>query len=233
MLYVYFGNDAPRVRQKAFSFIHTLTKGEVIATHITHENYEQGMITDFAEGSSLFGGRHVVVIDTVSEDVLVFEQVLELLPLMEDSVNHFVLIEGTLRAPDKKKIHAHTKKVEEITGEAKEKFNAFLLTDAFLRKDKKSLWLLLMEAWSAGVSNEEIIGILFWQVKILRLVEKTESAEEAGQKPFVYSKAKRALSSFKKGELDACSRNLLSIYHDGHQGKVDTSRALEKWTLSI
>jgi len=233
MLYLYYGNDASKVRHKAFQFIETLTQGQFLATHVTKDNYVPGMILDYAEGASLFGNTEVIVIDTVSEDDAVFEQVLEFLPIMADSANHFILVEGVLKAPEKKKIQSHTTSVEEITGEAKDKFNTFLLTDAYLRRDKKSLWLLLMEAWKRGVSNEEIIGILFWQVKILRLVEKTKSADEARQKPFVYDKAKRALAQFKKGEIEEHSRALLSIYHDGHQGKVDTARALEKWTLSI
>ncbi len=233
MLYVYFGNDAPKVRHKAFQFIETLTKGETLATQVTIENYAEGMILEYAEGASLFGSTEVVVIDTVSEDDVIFEQVLELLPVMAQSANHFVLVERTLTAPIKKKIQTHASAIEEIVGETKEKFNTFLLTDAYLRKDKKSLWLLLMEAWKAGEKNEAIIGILFWQVKMLRLVSKTKSAEEAGQKPFVYSKAKRALSQFKEGEPETHSQQLLSIYHDGHQGKVDTALALEKWVLSI
>ena len=233
MLYLYYGNDTPRVRQKAFSFAHTLTDGNTIGTQVTVQTYMQGVLADLAEGASLFGGSEVVIIDTVSEDEAVFAEVLDELEILGNSTHHFIMIEGTLRVPEKKKIQSHTKHIEEITGEAKEKFNAFLLTDAFLRRDKKALWLLLMEAWSNGVSNEEIIGILFWQVKILRLVERTKSPEEAGQKPFVYSKAKRALGSFKKGELDTLSQNLLSIYHEGHQGKVDTSLALEKWVLGL
>jgi hypothetical protein len=68
---------------------------------------------------------------------------------------------------------------------------------------------------------------------MLRLAERTKSAEEAGQKPFVYSKAKRALSAFKEGELDSISRDLLSIYHDGHLGKRDIDLALERWVLTL
>jgi len=233
MIYLYYGNDAPKVRHKAFRFIETLIEGETLATHVTTENYTPGVFIDYAESASLFGGTEVIVIDTLSEDDTVFAQMLEFLPLMAESANHFVLIESTLRAPEKKKIQTHTKIIEEVTGETKEKFNTFLLTDAYLRKDKKSLWLLLMEAWKAGESNEAIIGILFWQIKTLRLVSKTKSAEDAGVKPFVYSKAKRALGQFTQDDLENHSRSLLAIYHEGHQGKIDTTLALEKWVLSI
>ena len=191
------------------------------------------MIADVAEGVSLFGKGQIFIVDTLSDDQNAFASLLGHLESMQSSPHHFVMIERTLNAVDKKKIAKHATSCEEITAEKKERFNAFLLTEALLRKDKKSLWLLLTEAWKEGLSNEEIIGILFWQVKIVRLAEKTKSAEEADQKPIVYSKAKRALSVFKKGEADQISRELLALYHEGHAGKVDTSVALEQWVLKL
>ncbi len=233
MLYVYYGSDISLVREKAFSFLHTLMKEDTSVTYITPDIYEEGMIIDSAEAVSLFGGEHVFVIDTPSEKPEVFSSVLEKLALMRDSVNHFILIEGALLAAPKKKLEVGASSIEEFVKEKTTKFNAFSLTDAFTRRDKKSLWLLLTEAWSEGLSNEEIVGILFWQVKILRLVERTKSADEAGQKPFVYQKAKQALRNFKQGELDRLSQELVTIYHEGHGGKRDMTTALEGWVLSL
>lgn len=233
MLSVFFGNDVVRVREKAFAFVRTLATDDTLVTHITPERYEEGMISDLAQGSSLFSSTQVCVIDTLSEDEETFEKVFAQLEMMKDSQNHFVIIETTLNASNKKKIQEYAEKSEEIAGEKIEKFNAFSLTDAFLRRDKKSLWILLIEAWKNGLKNEEIIGVLMWQVKVLRLVERTKSAEEAGQKEFVYNKAKRALRFFKKGEMDEISRRLLTIYHDGHLGRHDTARALEQWALTL
>lgn len=233
MLYVYFGNDATVVRQKAFVFLESLGDVGGQVTRISSDGYVPGMLTELTQGTSLFGGSEVVVLDTLSEDVEVFAEVVQHLDAMGQSANHFVLIEGPLNAAIKKACTTCAKQIDEVKVEKKEKFNAFALTDAFLRRDKKSLWLLLMAAWKEGLSNEEIIGVLFWQIKTLRLVERTGSAEESGQKPFVYQKAKRALSGFKKGELDTFSQSLLRIYHDGHMGKVDIPLALEKWVLTI
>lgn len=232
MLSVFFGNDVIQVRQKAFAHLED-TAADALITHLTSDTYEKGIIVDLAEGVSLFGSEQVCVIDTSSDDAEVFESVLECVPLMAESPNHFMMIETTLTAPNKRKLQAHAETFTEISTDKKEKFNTFLLTDAFLRRDKKSLWLLLIEAWRNGSSNEEIIGILFWQIKILRLVERSKSAEESGQKPFVYSKAKKALQNFTEGELDTHSRTLLSIYHNGHLGKHDIALALEKWVLTI
>jgi DNA polymerase III delta subunit len=234
MLHVYYGNDVTRVRQKAFEFLQSVVEEDALVTKVTPESYGTGMLEELTAGTSLFGGTQVVLMDTLSEGGAdIFAEIIEGLEAMEASVNRFIMIEAALAAAEKKKVEAKATKAIEVTGEKKEKFNAFLMTDALLRKDKKSLWLLLQEAWKQGLSNEEIIGVLFWQIKTLRLVEKTKSAEEAGQKPFVYQKAKRALGSFKEGELDRLSEGLLVAYHDGHMGRVDTGLALEKWVLSL
>jgi len=49
----------------------------------------------------------------------------------------------------------------------------------------------------------------------------------------VYQKAKQSLQNFKEGELDELSKSIVSIYHDGHLGRVDLNIALEKWVLDI
>lgn len=234
MLHVFFGNDVVKVRDRAFKFLHTATGEDTLVTRVTPETFEVGMLRDLIGGTSLFGSSQTVVLDTLSEcGAEIFEDVIASLESMRDSENQFIVIEGPLTAPHKKRVEGKATETFEISGEKAEKFNTFLMTDALLRRDRKSLWLLLQEAWREGVSNEEIAGILFWQLKVLRLVLKTSSAEEAGQKPFVYGKAKRALGSFKEGELEKLSGDLLEVYHDGHLGKHDFGLALEKWTLTV
>lgn len=233
MIYVFFGKDSSGVREKALAFIQTLTTNESEVVKITDEGYREGMLADLAESVSLFGGVHVVLLDTPSSDAIFKEGVEDNMELLKDSPNHFVVVEGGLLAGPKKLYTKYAEHIEEIESAPAEKFNAFGITDAFCDRDKKRLWVLLMEEWGRGEANESIVGRLFWQIKILRLAERTSTAEEAGQSSYTYNKAKRALVKFKKGELDTISRNLLELYHAGHGGKVDMSVALEKWVLSI
>ncbi len=233
MLTAYFGTDTQSVRKKAFDFLHTLSGDEVEVSRITADTYQKGVIIDMAESVSLFGTGQVVVLDMLREHEFAFEEILQIIPTLAESPTHFILIEGKLGAPEKKKVSASASTVHEIESVGKTEFNIFALSDALLNRDKKTLWILLMQALRAGKTNEELVGMLFWQIKILRLVEKTSSAEEAGQKPYVYQKAKRALGLFKKGELDALSRSLLILYHDGHLGKCDMSLQLERWVLGL
>lgn len=232
MLYTYFGTSIGEVRQKALDHVRKSAEAGATITTITTDTYVPGMLSDCTQAASLFLEKQIFLIDTPSEKQDVFTDVLDNLELLKESEHEFVIIEDTLNAAAKKKFGSCGEMCE-LQGEKKETFNTFSLTDALLLKDKKTLWLKLTEAVQAGVSLEEIVGVLFWQIKILRLVEKSKSADEAGQKPFVYQKAQRALAKFKPGELSELSRGLLKLYHDGHMGKADMRNALEQWVLGL
>jgi hypothetical protein len=53
----------------------------------------------------------------------------------------------------------------ELPKEKKEKFNNFLLANAFGAKDKLNLWIYFRQAMDKGVGMEELIGVLFWKIK--------------------------------------------------------------------
>ena len=232
MLYIYYGNNQDEVRKRALARVALMTQGAREPVRITGDEYQEGVLTELAGGASLFGGTEVILLDTPSEREDFHTAVFENLELLKQSSHTFVLIEHSLTAGEKKDGMKYGEECVEIK-EEKEKLNIFALSDALSERNKKELWLILIELVREGVPYEEIIGILFWQLKVLRLAERTESAEDAGQKPFVYGKAKRALIKFKKGELEELSTALLTLYHDGHLGKRDLGLALEKWVLTL
>ncbi len=149
------------------------------------------------------------------------------------SPHAFIIIEGPLLADEKRLYQKQATEMFEAKAIARERYNVFTLAESLLKKDKKQLWLQLQEARVAGLSTEEIIGTLWWQLKSLRLAKLTKSAAEAGMKDYPYSKAKRALSVFKEDELEELSASLLAVYHDGHGGVRDIDTALETWVLSL
>lgn len=233
MLHLYYGNDVVAVRKKALGFITELEERGYSLERIESETYQSGVCADIAGSLSLFEGKTVYLLDTPSLNATFLEEVEKMLPLFKESSDAFVVLEGTLLAPAKKMYAKYADGVEETMGEKAERFNAFSLADALSLKDKKTLWLGLQEANSEGLSSEEIIGTLWWQLKTLRLANVTASTVQAGMKDFPYNKAKRSLRNFKEGELEKLSQTLLAVYHDGHAGKRDIDLALEKWTLTI
>ncbi|MBP9843102.1 MAG: hypothetical protein KBC62_03795, partial [Candidatus Pacebacteria bacterium] len=112
-------------------------------------------------------------------------------------------------------------------------FNTFTIAEALAKKDKRQIWVLLQQARLLGIRDEETIGILWWQLKALRLAKRTNTPDEANMKEYPFKKAKQALRNFKDGEVEALSRSLLELYHLAHQGKRDMDMALEEWVLKV
>ncbi len=233
MLKVFCGSDTIAVRQKAFDCVHSFEKDGTAVTLIEGDGYVSGFLNDAIGASSLFGGQEVFLIDTPASNKDLNTEVSDLLEQLGSSNNLFVVIEGVILAPEKKQYATYAESLEEFKGKTLEKFNAFALADALSSRDKKSLWLLVQKAKLAGLSEEEMISILWWQIKSMRLAAVTKSAEEAGMKDFPYNKAKRSLSKFKEGELEKISHGLLTLYHQGHYGEADLDLGLEEWVLGL
>jgi DNA polymerase III delta subunit len=218
MLNLYYGNDVVKARQAALKVVDDIqVKNEVTVHRIESGQFSVGLLAQMLGAASLFGGGELYVLDTPSDDDVFFEALLKVLPEMAGSSNYFIVMEGTVLAPERKT--------------AETPFNVWAMADALAARDKKSLWVLLQDARRAGLAAEEIIGTFWWQLKTLRLARLTKEAGEAGMKDFPYNKAKRSLSNFKTGEIDGLSRGLLKVYHDGHWGVRDIDEGLEEWVL--
>ncbi|HEX4798970.1 MAG TPA: hypothetical protein VFV22_00325 [Candidatus Paceibacterota bacterium] len=232
MLYVYYGNDELRVRAHAIEKAKILAGGFEQVTTLSNETYDTDMLKDACESISLFGETQVFMVDVSSQETLFMEEVRTMRDAFARSKNHFIVIEKSLTAGEKKKYETHAHEMEECARDTqKQERTVFALCDAFLERDKKALWLRYTTL--SDVPIEEIVGVLFWQIKLLRLAERTKSAEEAGQKPYPYKKAKEALPRFKQGEIDTFSRSLVTLYHEGHAGVRDMREGFEAWILSV
>lgn len=233
MLYLYYGNDTVTVREKAHAFVATQESEGLTVERIDADTYIEGVFADVTGATSLFGGSTLYVVDTPSQKKEIYEDVMEHLAQFAESGNTFVVIEAALLAPQKKKFEKHAAALKEYKKQADARFDVFRLAELLGKKDKKNLWLHLSRAQAAGIPAEEIIGILWWQLKSCRLAKNTQSAAEAGMKDFPYNKARQSLSSFKEGELEALSEKLLQVYHDGHLGTRDIDVALERFVLTL
>lgn len=232
MLQVYYGNDVVAIRKAALVFVDSLvTNNSTLVHKVESETYSRGQVTAMIGSASLFGGVEVYLLDTPSDNPDFYTEVITVLADMAASSNHFIIIEGVLLAPEKKKFEKYAVNLTELKKAAVASFNPFSMADALSSRDKKSLWVLLQEAVRNGLPTEVIIGTLWWQLKSLRLAAVTSSAGEAGMKEFTYNKSKRALRNFKSGELESLSASLLRVYHDGHGGVRDTLEGLEEWVL--
>lgn len=233
MLAVFFGNDTIKVRQKAYNFAEAKKVAGSEIVRLAAGEYEGGRLVDMASAVSLFDDQSVVIVDSPAEDDLLQTEITDSLESLQKSPHIFVVIEGTLLATEKKVYQKHADVLEEYKKTTDERFNNFALADALLKKDKKLLWLLLNEARLSGTSDEEIAGVLWWQLKTMRLAMITDSAEAAGMKDYSYSKAKRSLPKFADGEVESLSQKLLTLLHDSRQGRGELDVKLEQLVLSV
>lgn len=233
MLWVFYGSDQILVRKKAYKFIDSVIKENQTVVKIDSDEYESGQLLSLSSSAVLFGLSPIYLIDTPSLNTDFYKEILEQLDALSTTSDNFVIVEKELNAADKKIFTKFANEITEYKKVSETKFNPFALAEALARKDKRLLWVLLNEAKRNNLPAEEIIGILWWQLKTLRLAMLTNSAEEAGVKDFPYKKAKQALRDFKEGEIENLSFKLLNLYHEGHAGKCDINLALEEWVLRV
>ena len=231
MLSVFYGSDTEVVRTSAFAHAQTFIKNGYELSRIEAHDYQSGKLANVCEGVSLFGAPGVYILDTPSAHSDFWDELVALQDTLAAATEPYIVIEEALTAVVRKQLSASIT-WHEAKAEAKKRFDTFRLAGALSARDKRLLWITLHEARTAGIANEEIIGILWWQLKTLRLAQVTNSAAEAGIKEFPYRKAKQALLQFNDKELLALMRSLLVVYHDGHGGERDLSLALEQWILN-
>jgi len=233
MYLVFFGANRELVREAATRHIDEhLPKGATL-TNLNSEDYQPSMIDNLLGATSLFGGEEWFVFDEPSSNKILEDEIKDSLDLLKESANTFIILEGPLLAPSKKFYTKHAEQIEEFKTEATKTFNAFSLAEALAQKDKRKLWVLLQEAKLSGLRDEEIIGILWWQLKTIRLAKQTSSASEAGVKDFPYNKAKTALRKFEGDQIEELAESLLHLYHQSHAGLRELDLSLEEWVLKV
>ena len=233
MLSVFFGTDQIKVRQQAHAALDEVLHETETFVQIEADGYEPGLLTSLSGAISLFAPRCVYLIESPSLNEEFMLEFIENADALSSSGHIFIAIEQALNAADKKSIAKHAAVLEEYKKKADESFNPFVMADALATKDKRSLWIFLQTAKRNGLSAEEIIGTLWWQLKSIRLAAATRTFAEAGMKEYPYKKAKNALRVFPVEVVEEKSRTLLKIYHDGHKGKRDLDTALEEWVLTL
>lgn len=232
MLYVIYGTDTEKARDKFGALIKMLQKKKSDAElfQFDPDNWEVSRFEGLISGQGLFENKYIVSLARCLED-----DVRDRLKDLQESENIFILFEETLSTKDKKKLEKYAEKIEEHVRkkEIKKEFNIFALTDALGRRDRKTLWKLYQEALAQSKTAEEIHGVLLWQLKTMCAAEKEADAKSAGLKPFVYSKAKGFLNNFKKGEIGSVTKDWIALYHEARLGRVDFDLGLEKAILNI
>ncbi len=227
MLYVLVGSDFVKIKKR----IAEIAKGfELVRFGEAAEAFAGAPAKLGASG--LFSPKVALHLDKPLEDADAKALVLEHAKAFANSETPVILTASALDAETKKKIpkNASVETFEEKTEGEGASQSTFALTDAYVKGDRKQTWVLYREFIESGASAEELHGILSWQVRALVLASKTKSATEAGLKPFVYTKAKSALTRMNV-HPEEISRELVSLYHRSRMGQGSLEDLLEIFLL--
>mgnify|MGYP002725446317 CR=1 FL=1 len=247
MLYIYYGTDIEKARGKVRATIEgMLAKNpDALSLRVTLENFEDFDLTELVQAQALFKNEYIVLLDNLLAEEVSQDVVTQFLKEIAESSNIFFLLEEKIDAKTLKKLEKVAKKVQYFelkaqSSKLKASFNTFSLADAFGEKNKKKLWTLYSKAKFAGVSDEEIHGVLFWMAKSMLLAVNASAAHstssgqasEAGMKPFVFNKAKRFASNRGREELVNLVNELVVLPHESRRKSLPLAISLEKFILS-
>ncbi len=247
MIYFYYGTDTEKARKKAKATVDSLVakKPEATLIKIGSEEIGENQIDELTSGQALFSNKFIVYLNKVFDNKGNKEIILKKIKEIGASDNIFIFAEGKMDKASLIKIEKYSEKTENFEKPEKtltkkeklaqigEKIDFFEFADALGRRDKRGLWVLFQEVLAEDVPAEEVHGIFFWQVKSMISAKKSQTANEAGMKPYPFQKAKEYARNYKDGELESISSKLVAMYHEAHRGNIDFYVALEKFILGL
>lgn len=235
MIYLFTGDKFQEVRKYSQELIERFGKDKPDSSvlQINEENFGEYELSGLSKEQGLFEKQLVVVLNYLISAESAWENIQDKLEEMAESKNIFIFIESSLDKRIQDKIKKYAKEAKNFSSAEKERYNPFLLTDAYGAKNKKRLWTLYQQALLGGSVSEEIHGLLFWQAKSMLVAKLSASPAESELKPFVFQKSKKFAENFSEEELKKHSSDLVEIYHNVRKGKGDLATSLEKFILSI
>lgn len=212
MIYLFSGDDAKNKIINYEKFIKTIS-ADIETFFINRNNFDQIQIESLYSGASLFATKHNIVFSGVFDYEETRDFILEKLGLMGESDSSFIFLEGKLNKPILdvfKKARAELN-IFELPKEKKEKYDNFLVANAFANKDKLNMWVYFRQAMDLGVGMEEIIGVIFWKIKDMIL--------------------KKNFSKFSEQQLKDFSSKISYLLPEARKKGIDAESAFEKFLL--
>ena len=203
MIYLFSGDDTKNKLIGYEKFAKSIPK-EMECFFVSRNNFNPIQIESLYSGSSLFAPLSA----TFFQNILDYEEnrdfILNRLKMMGDSNNYFIFLESK---QNKSILDAFKKaraelNIFELPKEKKEKFDSFLIANAFANKDKLNTWIYFRQAIENDVSLEEISGIIFWKIKDMILKKNFAKFNEEKLKGLV-SKISYIIPEARKEGRDA------------------------------
>ena len=238
MLYIFHGSDTATSSKKMIATIAQMQKKKPDASFFRVEDGKltQDIVNELTLSQGLFEQKYIVEIQYPLEKADTKGVFLKNLKELSESDNVFLVLESEINKTDLKKIEKHSEKLFEHNVEKsvkKNDINLFNVAEQIMKGDKKNGWAGLRKALDAGISPEEIHGVLWWQVKSIYMSKISKNASSAGMKEFTFNKAKRLGEKYRKEDVEKIMNELVEMSHEAHLGNKDFELGLERFVLNI
>jgi len=202
---------------------------------LDQENFSEDTLKELILGADLFVSKFVVSAKYLLSNKNTRDIAESFLKEIKESDNVFIFLEDNLTKTLEKKLVKYAEKMEKVSGLAKIKpeYKLFSLTDSIGRRNKQESWFEYHRAILGGVLPEEILGMIFWQVKNMIITTKVRTAKDSGLNPFVYNKTKGHVQNFSSEELNNMSLSVVDLYHRSRRGLVNLNEGIEKLLLKL
>jgi hypothetical protein len=209
MIYTIIGTDTIK-REKAYEELASLGK---ISVHMYSEQVAE--LEPLVAASTLFGDKVIVNLIQVMDLASSRDEVVRLLPAMQESSNIFIIDEPFADANRVTRLTKYAKKLFDAREQKKERVDVFTLCTLFAKRDKKETWIEWMRIRDLD-SPEAIQGALWWKFQ-------TIWGDVISGKP----------SKFTLRECEEIGGKLLRSSIKAHRGEGDLKVELEKIILSL
>ncbi len=214
MIFLFTGDDTKNKYVAYEKFLKSIPPAEERFS-ISRNNFDKTYVENLYSGSGLFFKKCTVVFSGILDNEDTRDFVMEKLESFGKSGNTFIFLEGKLSKPILDAFKKNGKGAEvysfELPKEKKEKFDGFLLANAFGSKEKLNLWVYFRQAMGKGVMIDELSGILFWKIKDMIL--------------------KRDFRNFKEVELQNQAMRLSRLLPESRKEGIDVEAAFERFLL--
>jgi hypothetical protein len=198
MLYLYTGTHRQNAREALNKRVLKIDSSSTV--HITDAHTLDDLRASMSSGG-MFATTRSVVLEGVLQNEELASVLLDALSALQDSSDHFFLLEEKLDAPIRKRVEKYAEMSEkfDLAKKGDAPTTIFALANALKRGDKKSLWVAYMRELHNDTAPEAIHGVLFWGAKDMMLKARSDSeARLAGT--FVALLAELPHESRRRGE---------------------------------
>ena len=166
MIYLFAGDYTDKKIPAYENFLGAIGDGTEIFS-FNKNDFDYTQIESLYSGAGLFFTKCAVIFINIFENKEAKEFLLKNLTSLAESPNDFIFLEGKLLKTEQDAFKSARAEINyfELPKEKKEKYDNFLVANAFGAKDKFYMWYHFRRAMDLGVGMEEIIGVLFWKVK--------------------------------------------------------------------